>query len=447
MADLSAYEQERLDNMAENQRVLDELGLSSASTPKPMKPKNCRKCKARDNTRDGRQLRPRKENVAASSNTVEDGEGSEYDGDEEGDGESDGGDDDDAMEMHEEAEETEEMECSDEDGGDDSEDEDTLDAESEAGDELEADEEEAEPEQEQQEQQDEEASVPGGPTPRPSHVRQLVRKSHEMDAAPNLPYLVFATFGDNHLFILLRTHLPEERDRVALKCTSKQLSELIPAQVGLAEADLARLTTMLSRLELRLRVERASLSECIESEGLDSLRDGGATAGIALEHRGRAAQEKMLGRVESAKVVKSCLMDVCSDMGLGLIPIGKENAIAEQLLLAHNKRRITLEDKGGIASTDIYDLTKFGKGTDYPDLHELCQRVHGLTHAGQSRSSGGGAQIDKNRLHIRQPLEDGRTTPGERLNHLDEVSNLGVPLEVLELARSEPARYAFSIAT
>ena len=411
-------------------------------------------CSMRDNSRDGRQLRQRTDNVAASSYTVEAEESSAYDGDEEGDGEGDGGDDSeaDAMEMVAEAEAEE---CSDEDGGDDSEDEDTLGAESEAGeseveesipdlveaeesgDELEADEEEAEPEQEQQEQQDEEASVPGGPKPRPSHVRQLVRKSHEMDAAPNLPYLVFATFGDdNHLFNLLRTHLPEERDRVALKCTSKQLSELIPAQVGLSEADLAGLTTMLSRLELRLRVERASLSECIEYNGLDSLRDGGATAGIALEHRGRAAQEKMLGRVESAKVVKSCLMDVCSDMGLGLIPIGKENAIAEQLLLAHNKRRITLEDKGGIASTDIIDLTKFGKGTDYPDLHELCQRVHGLTHAGQSRSSGGGARIDGNRLHIRQPLEDGRTTPGDRLNHLDEVSNLGVPLDSLRGTRS-----------
>jgi hypothetical protein len=346
-------------------------------------------------------------------------ERSQYDGDGEGDGESDS--EDDAIEMDVEAEGSEVEE-------------------------LEADEEDPVPEEgqpQQQEQEDEEASVPGGPTPRPSRLRHLERERRPLvtAAASDLVQLVLAVLGDdNHLLDWLSMYLPEERDRVALKSTSKQLSVLIFAQVGLSVADLARLTTVLSAQPLRVHVERALLSECVEDEGLDSLREGGAAAGIDLKLRGRAAQEKMLGRVASAKAVVGCLMDVRSDMGLGLIPLGKENAIAAQLLLAHNRRRCTFEDKGDIVSVDITDLSKFGEDACYADLHELCQRVHGVSRAGQSRSSGGGEQIDRNRLHIRQPLADGRTTPGGRLRHLDEVSNVNVPSEVLELARSDPAR-------
>ena len=45
MAELSAYEQQRLDNIAENMRVLSTLGLSGTLAPaQAKKPKYCRKC-------------------------------------------------------------------------------------------------------------------------------------------------------------------------------------------------------------------------------------------------------------------------------------------------------------------------------------------------------------------------------------------------------------------
>ena len=79
MAELSAYEQQRLDNIAENMRVLSTLGLSGTLAPaQAKKPKYCRKCNEvwsaahrstcsmRDDTRVDRVLRQQPKRAARS---------------------------------------------------------------------------------------------------------------------------------------------------------------------------------------------------------------------------------------------------------------------------------------------------------------------------------------------------------------------------------------------
>ena len=76
---LSAYEQQRLDNIANNMRVLSALGLNGTlAPPQAKKPKYCRRCNGvwsaahrltcsmRDDTRVDRVLRERPKRVARS---------------------------------------------------------------------------------------------------------------------------------------------------------------------------------------------------------------------------------------------------------------------------------------------------------------------------------------------------------------------------------------------
>ena len=102
MAALSAYEQQRLDNIAENMRVLSTLGLSGTplAPPQAKKPKYCRKCNEvwsaahratcsmRDDTRVDRVLRQRPKRVArsyaeAAGDEEEGGSGGDSGGDDE----------------------------------------------------------------------------------------------------------------------------------------------------------------------------------------------------------------------------------------------------------------------------------------------------------------------------------------------------------------------------
>jgi hypothetical protein len=115
MAALSAYEQQRLDNIAENMRVLSTLGLSETlAPPQAKKPKYCSKCKEvwspahrwtcsmRDDTRVDRVLRQRPKRVARSY--------AEDAGDEEGSGSGGDSAGDDEYNSNEEEEEEEEEE-------------------------------------------------------------------------------------------------------------------------------------------------------------------------------------------------------------------------------------------------------------------------------------------------------------------------------------------------
>ena len=137
--------------------------------------------------------------------------------------------------------------------------------------------------------------------------------------------------------------------------------------------------------------------------------------------------------------VTSLLQSIDTGLGQGLIPLGKEDAIVDQLQLAHKNGLIKFEDKDGIYCVDIVNLAKFSGDPKYADLHEMLQRVDGLTNAGVSVSSGGGGQHGKSRVHFRQPREGRRTTPGRtQRHHLDTVSDKDVPEYVRKLWLADP---------
>ena len=188
-----------------------------------------------------------------------------------------------------------------------------------------------------------------------------------------------------------------------------------------------------------VRVSPASLSACCEDAALSSLCDGGRRAGIDLKDRRSAQQEEMLSDVDSLVAVTSLLQSIDTGLGQGLIPLGKEDAIVDQLQLAHKNGLNKFEDKDGIYCVDIVNLAKFSGDPKYADVHEMLQRVDGLTNAGVSVSSGGGGQHGKSRVHFRQPREGRRTTPGRtQRHHLDTVSDKDVPEYVRKLWLADP---------
>ena len=479
MAGLSTYEQQRLDNIAANQSVLSSLGLSGSSgtlAQKKRKEYKAPTCKVRDNSRESRVLRPRLAPVAA--NTGGD-EGTQFD--EDG---VDAGVDAGAEMMEEDLEEESEdgvdagpemmeEDLEDESGADESgaeesgaeeteeetEEESEEEMEEESADSRQREEEMVEEEMERARKREEErddarkreeeaeASLPGGQKVRPSHLRRDKRLAHILSqsrlevaavdlkdaeklaiAACMLPAKVesvIVALGDDDMFAWSSTL--SDPDRVALKCTCKLLELLIPARVGLAAKDRVAISEMLDELKPNIQLSQALLSKCCGDQVLDSLRDGAREAGVPLAHRGRATLERMLSPEESRQKVASLLHDVCSELGPGLIPLGREGAIVEQLLRAHAEGRMLFTYKDGIPCADIYDLTKFANNPNFVDLDEVFQRILVLIGAGTSVSSGGGSRVNGTRVHIRQPREGCGSTPGSRSHHLDSVGDKDVP--------------------
>ena len=423
MAALSPYELQRMENIETNHKVLCSLGLASTTArPEAKKRKDKPTCEERDMSRTDRVLRSRPEPVVAAVSTQEIEE----------------------EDLEKESEETEEEEME--------EDEETEDSRKREEDMVEEEMEGARKRKEEREdarkqEEEVEASLPGGPKPRPSHVRRDACMSYILTASRDKPVAadlkdakklarakcmlparllpVLVALGDDNRFEW-SSALPEA-DRMALKGTCRLLNTLISAQVGLAADDRDGISEMLEKLPLKMRLVQALQSECCDDQVLDSLRDGARDAGVPLERRGRAALELMLCPEESLRKVADFLQDVCADLGPGLIPLGREGAIVDQFLRAHAEGRMLFVYKNLIPCADIYDLTKFANDPNYVDLDELFQRIVVFINAGASVSSGGGSRVNGTRVHIRQPLEGRRTTPGGRSHHLDSVGDKDVP--------------------
>ena len=260
---------------------------------------------------------------------------------------------------------------------------------------------------------------------KPSKRRERAIAAHPVEP-PNYHSLThFAAVGGENEFRMLIRLVTDEHDRAALARTCWLLRALIPIRVGLSAETRRALS---AELPPHVQLRPAPLSVCSSDSVVTTLADGSTDAGIPHE-QGKPKtirSEEMLSDERSRAEILQALHHVSSMLPPGLIPFEREAAIARQVVLAHDMGLLTIETKDDIPCFDVLDLKKLAGYPELADAHEMFTRVYEVTHVGRSVSSGGGTQVEGNRLHFRQPLFDRGSTPGDTDLHMDGSANTTV---------------------
>ena len=191
----------------------------------------------------------------------------------------------------------------------------------------------------------------------------------------------------------------------------------------------------------RMRLLMVPKEVCLTKCNVSVLVSGGRRAGLSAGKRGASVVRAKfpLEPAEMSAAMQAAVGDVRSCFGLGLVPVGSEVDLHEQINLAHEMGRITLVDKDGLRCVDIVNPHKLASYPELDKLHAVLQRIRRFTQAGRSISSGGGTQAGGFRVHFRIVPHGRHSTPGTmEWGHLDSVCSLRVPAEAKRLYASDP---------